>query len=549
MTDRKGILLVSLLVMFAAGYSNAYISKPACFERYRLYLQPAIENRDSSGFPAFQRFLDSCSLEQKYYLFDTLKAALIDSLDERWKWDYMMEGIVVPMFLIFWEPLYLHDDAFFKYAFFQCERRVIGADPRQLTAYYPMQYFTITSVRNQRWILEKQPDSNICLKRNCGFVDSIASLIVTDGELPKSYRKYFAGMDKYADPIALKSASLSLRIDSTFKGRRIFGVYALDSSIIAVAGDTGLVALSFDAGRNWRKSAPFTVNSVTAVGFLTKAKGLCVENCMKVWSTGDSGATWQPADLPHAQYDRVIVFDSTRLMIYDSFNGNILSGDAGKTWTKTSVLYNSFTATVSGNSAYGLSGLLLRKSTDAGASWKNVLRLDSLFFPGVMTFMDERTGFVGGDPGEMAVTLDSGSHWRRCSPPTVEKIVGILRSTDRSIIAITDRFSAFSTKDTGATWTAEKLCHPSLLQSCVQTGGKRSVWVAGNGCLVLCDALSPPTSLSGRQAVKPLAAHPLRSAARTVFTLDGRSASARFRAPGVRLKRDPSGSRATVLVR
>jgi hypothetical protein len=154
-------------------------------------------------------------------MFDSLKGALIDSLARAWKLDYLLEGVVMPTFAQFWEPLYLHDGAFLRFAFLQCERERLPADFDQNAFFYFTQYFTISEISGQMWILKAHPDSNFCLRDNLRFVDSIATIVLTDDSLSKYYRRYLAGMDKYADPLRLNGAGFSLRIDSTFKGKRL----------------------------------------------------------------------------------------------------------------------------------------------------------------------------------------------------------------------------------------------------------------------------------------------------------------------------------------
>jgi photosystem II stability/assembly factor-like uncharacterized protein len=540
--------MVLFLLTLATSESNSYISKALCYQQYLRYLQPKVESRDTSGYPGFRCFLDSCSFDQKYFFFDSLKAILIDSLKSTWKMEYLMPVVIEPFFEAFWRPYFLRDDAFFKFAFRQCEKLAPGADPVTFDFYYSMQYLTIMNISDQQWILDIHPDSNICLRNNLGFVDSLATLILTDQSLSKYYRRNFAGMDKYNDAKKLNCAGFSLRIDSTFKGRRLNDIVSFDSSFIAVADDTGLIAISIDAGYHWRTSAPFTTNKIDAVGFLTKSKGYCIENNMTLWTTKNSGATWQQTSLGQAMYQDLIVFDSTRLLLLDSFNGNVWSDDGGTTWTKTSIPFNDFTSVIAPNCAYGLSFRQVRKSTNGGAAWNDICLLDSSFHPGVMTFIDERTGLIGGVLGETGISVDGGIHWRKFILPTVENVVGFFHMADESIFALTDRFSVFSTKDNGSTWAPEKVCFPTFLLSATQMGKRRSVWAGNTGLLFFCEA-PVVTDVAGPKYKKPMISRSSRFGVKTSYSLDGRYVAARNGAPGVRLTGGSAHYTKTVLVR
>jgi photosystem II stability/assembly factor-like uncharacterized protein len=540
--------LMALLFMFTVSESSSYISKIVCYQQFQRYLQPAFERYpDTGGFPEFRRSLDACSFDQDYQMFDSLKAVLIDSLARTWKMEYLMAAIIDPVFEKFWLPFYLYNEAFFKYALLQCEKRAIAPDSIKFEAYYSTQYFTAQNIKDQRWFLKTHPDSNICLRNNCGFVDSIGTLILADNGLPKYYRQRFVGMDRYIDPINMKGNGFSLKIDSTFKGRRLYGIYTIDSSFIAIAGDTGLIAISADAGRHWRKITPFTANDINAIGFLTKAKGFCIENNMDIWSTKDSGATWQKTNISPGMPQKMIVFDSTRLLILDDFNGNIWSGDGGKTWTKTSVFRNNSTSVINRNCAYGVGDSKVRKTTDGGATWQDICLLD--IYPRIVTFLDENSGLIGWNLGEMAITTDGGIHWRQFSLPTLENIIGILRLRDHSIIAITDGFSVFSTTDRGDTWIIEKVYHPSTLQAGVQMMNRRSVWVGSNGFLFFCDSLAVSTSAPGQKNLKPIVAMHPHFLAETSYNLDGRRITARNKAPGVRLRHGLTKNMKTVFMK
>ncbi len=547
MTGQRIILMVALLVMFTVSESNSYISKIVCFQQFQLYLLPGFKGSDTSGFPKFRNRLDSCSFDQKYHMFDSLKAVLVDSLARTWKMDYLMVGLIQPIFKKFWLPVYLHDDAFFKYALRQCENGAIAPDSSKWNAYYLTQYYTSQNIIEQWWALKEHPDSNICLRNNYGFVDSIATLILSDDGLPRYYRRHFFGMDRYSDPIDMIAGGFSLKIDSTFKGRQLYDMFAVDSSFIAVAGDTGLIAVSTDAGHQWRKTIPFTRSEINAIGFLTKAKGYCIESNMEIWSTTDSGATWQKTDVSPGMPEKMVVFDSTRLMIFDDFNGNVLSGDGGKTWTKTSVLFNNFTSVIKWNCAYGLGGAQLRKTIDGGVTWNDICLVSNQ--PRTMTFLDENIGLIGCAMGAMSITTDAGKNWRNFFLPTIEDIICIVRLTDRSIVALSEGFSVFSTRDTGVTWTTEKVYHPTGVETGVQLTNQRSVWAGGNGFLFFCEAPAVTKSAPGQQGTKPMTAFRPRFHAAASYTIDGRRRPARNGAPGVRLMHGFTGNLKTVIVR
>jgi photosystem II stability/assembly factor-like uncharacterized protein len=529
---KVAMLTVLFLFTFAVTDAAAYISKNECFHYYQLHLQRAFENKDTSGFAAFRTIVNTGSFDEKYQMFDSLVSVLVDSLAFSWKMDYLYLDVIDPIYSTFWEPLYMNDIDFFRYALLQCEKKV----PSQLTAYYSIHQFTLKSIKQQRWVLDSYPDSNLCLRSNYGFVDSVATLIMADGSLPKSYRKFFAGMDKYTEPIHLRGNEFTLTIDSTFQGKLLYSLYSLDSAFIAVAGDSGFVAIANGAKLQWRKISPFSTNTINNIVFLTKAKGYCIENGMNIWSTTDSGTTWQRADVPQAMYEKMVVFDSTRLLLLDSFNGNLLTTDGGTTWVKVpATTYSLAPSVTSPTSAFTLSSRQLRKTVDGGATWIDVALLDTSYYPQRFVFLDEYTGLVGGDMGNVGITTDGGMHWQHRDPPTVERIAGILQSTGSSTILITDGFSVFSTRDTGISWTAEHVYYPTRLKTGVQISRRKSVWVDDKGLLFFCDAAEALIGSSGRNPYPRTSVPSPYSCLQRSFTLDGKVISAHKNVPGIRL--------------
>jgi hypothetical protein len=163
-------------------------------------------------------------------------------------------------------------------------------------------------------------------------------------------------------------------------------------------------------------------------------------------------------------------------------------------------------------------------------------------------FFDENRGLVGGDYGEIAVTIDAGAHWSTTHLPTIEKVVGFNFLADRSLAAITDRFSVFSTRDKAVAWTAEKAYHASMLQGGIQMGSGRSVWKADNGILFFCEAPTGTGTVPQRAGLKNVV--PVRPGVRMneIMTLNGRKNPARCTVPGVRLGKEPAGKGKTVFV-
>jgi photosystem II stability/assembly factor-like uncharacterized protein len=550
---KRCILMISLLLLCAVSESRSYVSKAVCYEQYQRYLQPAfVSGRDTGGFPEFRSIVNAGTFDQRYNMFDSLIAVLVDSLGKTVKGEYLLLEYLYPIHSTFWQSFYLHDDAFFKYAITQCEKKTIPAEALRFNISFSARGFTIDNIERQWASLKANQNADVCLRANCGFVDSVATLILADDSLAKSYRRSFTGMDRYADQVTMNAHTIILHIDSTFKGKMLQSIYAIDSSFITVAGDSGLIALSTDAGRHWRRSTLFTTNRITSIVFATKSKGCCIEEEMVLWYTNDTGATWRQANCPQGYYKGLVAFDSTRLMLFNPYNYAVQSIDGGATWTNTSVSSNPLTSVINRNCAFGVANLLVRKTTDGGTTWNDVCFLDSAlrsYPPICMTFLNENIGMIGHLLGEMSITTDAGIHWRRRSPPTVENIIGIFRCTDHSALALTDGFTAFSTEDMGATWTKENVYYPSGLKTGAQMTSGRSVWVGGDGLLFFCEAQTFLTGASGQINRKPMVTIPALPHMERSYTLDGKLSPPRTGTPGLRLIRGIATTRKTVLVK
>lgn len=546
-----GFTWMAGLLLFLTDPVNAYLTKTECYDLFQLHLERALPYPpDTSGYTPFRSYVDSCGTEQKYHLFDSLKAVLIDSLSGKVKAEYLFVDVIDPLFRLFWQSYYYNDDAFFRYALLQCEGSNVIIDSVQKLTYTPTQHLTVLTIKNQWWLLGEHPDTVICLKNHTNFVDSVATLVIDNDGLPLYYRRAFMELDHYADPVELNTGPCTLSIDSTFRGRELYHLSVFDSSFIALSGDTGLVAISTDGGGHWRKAARFTINSITQIGFLSKRSGYCIENNMTLWRTDDSGRTWTKTDLRQGMYQHLAVFDSTRIVLFDPLNGNLISSDGGETWTQTAVFFNRIMAVTSRNRAWGINRTEVSTTLDAGSNWSVISRLDSTVYPQAMTFIDERIGLISCASGMVALSTDSAKHWQYLQLPAIEDIFGIFHTADNAIIAVSRLFTVFSSTDTGTTWKKEKVYYPATVKNVYSISNRRSVWMTTSGLLFFCEAHSVMVAVPHGSTQKPPLSPvrpDLRSA--TGFTLDGRVVPTGNRVTGFCLVKDSRGSRKRLSVK
>ncbi len=167
--------------------------------------------------------------------------------------------------------------------------------------------------------------------------------------------------------------------------------------------------------------------SIREVHFSDDANGLALAYYGEVLQTSDGGESWTlVGDATDAQYALGAVFILDQNTIWDA----ILN-------------YQSFDGTV------------VRKSVDGGLTWTSI---DSIAgttdFPTAMYFTDPDTGWMAGNNGYVAKTVDGGDSWTTQISGTTTYFRDIYFADGQNGWAVGNGTNVLNTKDGGTTWTS-----------------------------------------------------------------------------------------------
>jgi photosystem II stability/assembly factor-like uncharacterized protein len=255
---------------------------------------------------------------------------------------------------------------------------------------------------------------------------------------------------------------------------------------------------SADAGRNWEKLDLGGVKTTFSVSFLTPARGIVTGGAGHVWTTEDSGETWDAAGLPLDFNVLSAAWNPADADIVACGAGGMLarSRDAGMTWVRIgsgrpwtlfgAVFKDQETGWVVGESGYiaatkdGRTWVRQRSAKDGRPS------LDDVAFP---TY---RRGCAVGDKGTVLTTRNGGDTWTQVPSGTRANLSGVAFSDAAHGWAVgsvrsgeTVRGVILRTRDGGAHWRAQRV--PSGVQtlSKVRFIDDRTGWAVGSPGIVL----------------------------------------------------------------
>jgi len=228
---------------------------------------------------------------------------------------------------------------------------------------------------------------------------------------------------------------------------------ALGDKCAWVAGDTGTVLRTVDAGKSFEAVAIPGGEFLTAIRFADANHGWAL-GWHTVYRTDDGGKTWQlqPA-AGGTNLNGLAVLDANTAWLAGHYGCVQQTIDAGKTWTTLndySELHAVTMVTDKVGYAGAESGAILR-TDDGGRTWRflTVPRGKSIE---AIHFIDADTGWAVGDWGHIVRTTDGGQTWSVCNGG-FNDILKDVHFLDRSHgIALGARGAILLTDDGGGTW-------------------------------------------------------------------------------------------------
>ncbi len=125
------------------------------------------------------------------------------------------------------------------------------------------------------------------------------------------------------------------------------------------------------------------------------------------------------------------------------------------------------------------------KTTDGGTNWQLIHTVGALTVS--MDFIDENTGWVGGDGSTLLKTTDGGSSWVPQVIPTSNSLsqiasVSFFDSMHGTLLMKGTQAEIWGTADGGATWELQHILG-NVFSAAVFMSGTDSAWFAGDGVL------------------------------------------------------------------
>ena len=245
-----------------------------------------------------------------------------------------------------------------------------------------------------------------------------------------------------------------------------------------VAGDSGYLAFTEDAGRTWRKHPLSTTEGINEIYFRNEKNGYLVAG-RKMFVTNDSGRTWQetliykPGDFRTGtpEFLSIRFADKKYGYIIGSIlnrNGDVIDSllmrtdDEGMTWrrqiapTKAELFHLDF----SGNShgwIVGDKGVILA-TTDRGETWRlqNSGTTRALF---AVDFRDDNEGYAVGGGGTILRTTNGGAQWEAVRSGQTFTLKRVNFTDERNGWIVGFNGAILRSQDGGRTW--EKVASPS----------------------------------------------------------------------------------------
>lgn len=254
---------------------------------------------------------------------------------------------------------------------------------------------------------------------------------------------------------------------------------ALHGGTIYVVGYPGLLLRSADGQQFAPVSVP-TQEALFSIDFNKAGVGAIVGRGGLVLVTGDAGKTWSKSNALPASAEgetkthlyAVDVLDSGTIVAVGDFATIVTSSDRGKTWQP-----RTFDPTdPAAAAAEGERGGFMRLDENENAGFEGEARLASV------AFADNNRGFVVGEFGMILASEDGGATWKRQHSPTDVQLYDVQTiDAKRAVIAGSDG-TVLETRDAGKGWSAVPTPKRKHLFGVWATGAK-TIAVGGDGTI------------------------------------------------------------------
>lgn len=247
----------------------------------------------------------------------------------------------------------------------------------------------------------------------------------------------------------------------------ILDIASIGNHLWAVTAQGSLLH-SDNQGLSWeRRKAPWWTwgkypGALRQVHFLDTARGFAAGVMGQFLATEDGGKTWEVRKVGEAADNadfRILLFtDSAQGFLVEKSGRVHATVDAGKSWTAAKVPERPYRtgSILHGKSGEHLTALVGMDGVIAfGRGLEGLEKVGEV--PGkpdlfAVRFLDSSRGFIGGDSGFLARTLDGGRTWDGFKAASKGKVLALDFLDNRQGFAVGEKGLLFETRDAGGTW-------------------------------------------------------------------------------------------------
>lgn len=236
---------------------------------------------------------------------------------------------------------------------------------------------------------------------------------------------------------------------------------------LVAVGERGFLLYSDDEGDTWTARPTPVTRTLTGVAFKDQQTGVAVGHGGSVVRTEDGGATWSQVQVEEAGTDSLLDVQhlvGDHFIAYGAFGLYLDSTDAGRSWTRRTILGSASTDDTGNEAEY------IDEGFDRHIS--RVIQVDS-------------TLLLVAESGTLARSDDGGENWTRLESPYEGSWFNALEIDDGSVLVFGMRGNVFRTADLGATWGKVPLGTTASLMGGAQLADGRILLVGNTGLLAL----------------------------------------------------------------
>lgn len=267
----------------------------------------------------------------------------------------------------------------------------------------------------------------------------------------------------------------------------LLSVCILKSGKAFVVGTGGTIFSSNDSGKTWEPGVSGTTKHLRNVSFYDNQKGVIVGDSNTILHTMDGGLTWTMRSSGQTNDLSDVCFVDLNTAYAVGYGGAILSTfDGGDTW---SYQYSGSPYSIqnvlfkNAKEGFTLSGPSLFSTFDSGRTWsqKNIDVTGYNYYPDAC-FVDSSTIIIVGS--KIQKSLDGGNSWVIKKEDLQRELNGVCFFDDSSGIAVGGNGNIFLTKDKGETWVAESSGTGQILNSASFSDNKTGIVVGQSGTIL-----------------------------------------------------------------